>query len=54
MKVADIILNILWLLLGLAIMIFIVFTAIQGHIAGMIMALSLLVVYIIDTATMWR
>lgn len=54
MKLAEIIFNILWLLLGVAIMIFIVFTIIQGHIAGMIMTLSLLGVYIIDTTTMWR
>ena len=54
MKVTEIIFNILWLLLGLAIIIFIVFTAIQGHIAGMIMTLLLLIVYIIDTITMWR
>ena len=53
MKLVDIIFNILWLLLGIAIIKFLVFTIIQGHIAGMIITSALLVNYIIDTKMWW-
>ena len=53
MKLVEIIFNILWLLLGLAIIAFIVFTIIQGHIAGMIITSALLINYIIDTKEWW-
>ena len=53
MKLVEIIFNILWLLLGLAIIAFIVFTIIQGHIVGMIITSALLINYIIDTKEWW-
>jgi hypothetical protein len=53
MKLVEIIFNILWLLLGIAIIAFIVFTTIQEHIAGMIITSALLVNYIIDTKMLW-
>lgn len=53
MKLAEIIFTILWLLLGVAIILFVLSMTIQANIGGMFCSTFLLIVYIIDTKIGW-